>query len=121
LQTRQQEIQRQKIEDQKEPVRSISINRFGTDLLGPEATEAELLAYAQMLSEETYNSGEHNRRERESSAVGSSPSSDTIAAQDSSFPPREFSSSSSPTLDTVEELAPDIAEAIRLSLLDENS
>jgi hypothetical protein len=116
----QQEIQRQKIEDQKE--REHLRHRFGTDLLGPGATEAELLAYAQMLSEEIYNSGEHKPPASESSVVGSSPSSDTIAAQDSSFPPREFSSSSSPTLDTVdEELAPDIAEAIRLSLLDDSS
>ncbi|KKA22904.1 F-box and WD domain protein [Rasamsonia emersonii CBS 393.64] len=115
----QMELERQKIAEQKE--RERLRGRFGIDLLGPDATEEELIAYAQMLSEESYNNDELKRREGEGSVFASSVSSDTIAAQDSSFPPREFSSSSSPVLDTVEEeLAPDIAEAIRLSLLDEN-
>ncbi|KAL1969210.1 hypothetical protein VTN77DRAFT_464 [Rasamsonia byssochlamydoides] len=115
----QMELERQKIAEQKE--RERLRGRFGIDLLGPDATEEELIAYAQMLSEESYNSDELKRREAEASVLASSVSSDTVAAQDSSFPPREFSSSSSPVLETVEEeLAPDIAEAIRLSLLDEN-
>jgi hypothetical protein len=113
------ELERQKIAAQKE--RERLSGRFGIDLLGPDATEDELIAYAQMLSEEVYNSDELKRRESGASPLASSASSDTIAAQDSSFPPRESSSSSSPTLETVEEeIAPDIAEAIRLSLLDEN-
>lgn len=106
------EMQRQKSADQKKRERLRS--RFGTDLLGPGATEEEMVAYAQMLSEEIYKS--------ESSVAASSASSDTIAVGDSSFAPRSLSSSSSPTLQTVEEeIAPDIAEAIRLSLLDDQA
>lgn len=117
----QHEMKRQTIEDQKQ--REHLSHRFGTDLLGPDATEDELMAYAQMLSEESLNSdAAKQQKESETSTVASSVSSDTVAAQDSSFPSREFSSSSSPALETVEEeLAPDIAEAIRLSLLDETS
>ncbi|KAH8697880.1 F-box and WD domain protein [Talaromyces proteolyticus] len=120
IEDEQQEMKLQVVEDRKQ--RERLSNRFGTDILGPGATEEELMAYAQMLSEESWNSDVVKRRESESSTVASSVSSDTIAPQDSSFPSRDFSSSSSPVLETVEEeLAPDIAEAIRLSLLDETS
>ncbi|PGH14529.1 hypothetical protein AJ79_03022 [Helicocarpus griseus UAMH5409] len=114
------EMERQKQEDQKE--RQFLSGRFGVDLLGPDASEEELLAYAQMLSEKSYTSDERKRRGSESSAGGSS-SSETIAPSESSkIAPSPFAASSSPTLDTVdEELDPDIAEAIRLSLLDESS
>jgi hypothetical protein len=113
-----EEMKRQFVEDQRQKVHFS--HRFGTDLLGPDATEEELLAYARLLSTESWNSDTTKFKDAESSTIASSVSSDTIAAQSSSFPPREFSSSSSPALETVEEeLAPDIAEAIRLSLLDE--
>ncbi|OKL59577.1 hypothetical protein UA08_05227 [Talaromyces atroroseus] len=113
-----EEMKRQFVEDQRQ--REHFSHRFGTDLLGPDATEEELLAYAQLLSTESWNSDATKRKDSGTSTMASSVSSDTIAAQNSSFPPREFSSSSSPALETVEEeLAPDIAEAIRLSLLDE--
>uniref|UniRef100_A0A093UT67 F-box/WD repeat-containing protein pof10 n=1 Tax=Talaromyces marneffei PM1 TaxID=1077442 RepID=A0A093UT67_TALMA len=112
------EMKRQIVEDEKQ--REHLSYRFGTDLLGPDATEEELIAYAQLLSEESLNNDALKHKESGTSTRASSVSSDTIAAFDSSYPPREFSSSSSPALETVEEeLAPDIAEAIRLSLLDE--
>ncbi|EED16921.1 F-box and WD domain protein [Talaromyces stipitatus ATCC 10500] len=111
------EMKRQIVEDEKQ--REHLSYRFGTDLLGPDATEEELIAYAQLLSEESLNDA-FNQKQSGSNTRASSVSSDTVAAFDSSYPPREFSSSSSPALETVEEeLAPDIAEAIRLSLLDE--
>jgi len=114
----QEELKRQAIEDQKR--REHLSHRFGTDLLGSDATEEELIAYARMLSEESLNGDATKPKESESSTVASSVSSDTVAAHDSFFPSRDFSSSSSPVLNTVEEeLAPDIAEAIRLSLLDD--
>ncbi|KAL1860778.1 hypothetical protein Plec18167_009189 [Paecilomyces lecythidis] len=113
------EMERQKVADAKE--RRLLSGRFGIDLLGPDASEEELLAYAQMLSEEAYTSDERKRRESTASPTAST-SDSTVGPNDSSFPPREFSSSSSPNLDTVEEeLDPDIAEALRLSLLDNNS
>ncbi|KAJ9367440.1 hypothetical protein DTO282E5_7892 [Paecilomyces variotii] len=113
------EIERQKIADAKE--RRLLSGRFGIDLLGPDASEEELLAYAQMLSEEAYTSDERKRRESTASPTVYSTSSSTVGPNDSSFPPREFSSSSSTNLDTVEEeLDPDIAEALRLSLLENN-
>jgi hypothetical protein len=115
-----QELERQKVTEQKEKERLSG--RFGTDLLGPDATEAEMIAYASMLSEASYTSDELKRREAEGSCLTTSSSSEpTITGFDSSFPPRELSLSSSPALDTVDqELTPDIAEAIRLSLRDDN-
>ncbi|KLJ07823.1 hypothetical protein EMPG_16699 [Blastomyces silverae] len=114
------ELERQKKADQKE--RELLSGRFGIDLLGPDASEEELLAYAQMLSEESYTSDERKRRGSESSAGGSS-SSETISPDDNSNTHQLTSTTcSSSTLDTVtEELDPDIAEAIRLSLLDGSS
>ncbi|KKZ65223.1 hypothetical protein EMCG_08931 [[Emmonsia] crescens] len=119
------ELERQNKADQKE--RELLSGRFGVDLLGPDASEEELLAYAQMLSEESYTSDDRKRRGSESSTGGSS-SSETISPNEhpstnpSAGAPAAFAASSSLTLDTVtEELDPDIAEAIRLSLLDESS
>ncbi|KAL2009388.1 hypothetical protein VTN00DRAFT_7582 [Thermoascus crustaceus] len=110
------ELERQKKADEKE--RQHLSGRFGIDLLGPDATEEELIAYAQMLSEESYTSDELKRRQNEGSPATSSASSETVGPNDSSFA-REFSSSTSPELDTVEEdMTPEIAEAIRLSLLE---
>lgn len=89
--------------------------RFGVDLLGPDASEEELLAYAQMLSEETYTSDE--RKRRGSHAVSSSDG--TIGPFDSSFAVE--SSNASVTVDTGnQDLDPDLAEAIRLSLQENN-
>jgi hypothetical protein len=55
-----QELEREKIAKRKEHERMSG--RFGTDLLGPGASEEELLAYATMLSEEAYTSDEMKRR-----------------------------------------------------------
>ncbi|OJD22520.1 hypothetical protein ACJ73_06128 [Blastomyces percursus] len=114
------ELERQKKAYQKE--RELLSGRFGIDLLGPDASEEELLAYAQMLSEESYTSDERKRQGSESSAGGSS-SSETISPNDYSNTHQIASTTcSSLTLDTVtEELDPDIVEAIRLSLLDGSS
>lgn len=110
------ELERQRIAEEKE-WRHLS-GRFGIDLLGPDATEEELIAYAQMLSEESYVSDALKRRQDGGSDAVSSTSSDTVGPQDSSYA-REFSSSTSPDLDTAdEEMSPEIAEAIRLSLLE---
>ncbi|RJE21770.1 F-box and WD [Aspergillus sclerotialis] len=98
------EMERQKIADEKRKIHLSS--RFGVDLLGPDASEEEMLAYAQLLSEESYV---------ESSVTSTSVS---LGPNDSSF---NVSSSSSPCQHGVDDdLAPDIAEAIRLSLLDES-
>ncbi|EAW06811.1 F-box and WD domain protein [Aspergillus clavatus NRRL 1] len=111
------EMERQKIADEKE--RAHLSNRFGVDLLGPDVSEEQLLAYAQLLSEEAFTSEAGKRGEIvESSMVSTSPS-DTIGRNDSSVAADDYSSSSSPYQNTEDDLAPDIAEAIRLSLLDE--
>ncbi|OJI91146.1 hypothetical protein ASPTUDRAFT_38052 [Aspergillus tubingensis CBS 134.48] len=113
------EMERQKIADEKE--RAHLSHRFGVDLLGPDVDEEQLLAYAQLLSQEAYSSEAHKRGEAiESSAVSTSPS-DTIGPNDSSVAPDELSSASSPYEDFADgDLDPDIAEAIRLSLLEDN-
>jgi hypothetical protein len=89
--------------------------RFGIDLLGPDASEEELLAYACMLSEETYTSDETKRRDSDSSS-----DSDTVAPNDSPTP-RAVLPYTPPiaVLEPVnEELDSDVLEAIRRSLED---
>lgn len=111
------EMERQKAVDEKRKVHLSS--RFGVDLLGPDASEEEILAYAQLLSEESYTSDAIKKGESVESSVTSTSLSDTIGPNDSSF--NDVSSSSSPCQHGVnDDLAPDIAEAIRLSLLDES-
>lgn len=80
--------------------------RFGVDLLGPGASEDEILAYATMLSEEAAQSDELRRKSASDGA-----SSDTITEE------AVVSPISSATLDDIDD---DMAEAIRLSL-QENS
>lgn len=115
------EMERQEVAGRKEKAHLSS--RFGVDLLGPGATDDQVLAYAQLLSEESYTSDAAKRGDGIDSSVPSTSFSDTIGPNDSSsFAPNDISSSSSPFQDGGEdELAPDIAEAIRLSLLDEGS
>ncbi|KAL8857472.1 MAG: hypothetical protein Q9178_005966 [Gyalolechia marmorata] len=78
--------------------------RFGLDLLGPGATEDELLAYATLLSEEAAVSDEQRRK---SESEGSS-SSETI--------PEHNSYSEQAAVDLNQNTDPDLAEAIRRSL-----
>ncbi|KAF7162602.1 hypothetical protein CNMCM6106_009472 [Aspergillus hiratsukae] len=114
------EMERQKVADAKE--RAHLSNRFGVDLLGPDVSEEQLLAYAQLLSEEAFASEAVKRGEAVDSSVVSTSPSDTIGRNDSSVAADDYSSSSSPYQDTIDDdLTPDIAEAIRLSLLDEGS
>lgn len=113
------EMERQKVADRKE--KAHLTKRFGVDLLGPDASEEEVIAYAQLLSQEAYTSDVSKRHEGvEYSIVSTSPS--TIGPNDGSFRSNEPSSSSSPYQDSVgENDDPEIAEAIRLSLLDEQA
>ena len=80
--------------------------RYGVDLLGPGATDDEILAYATMLSEEAAQSDEMRRK---SASDGSS--SDTITEEAVASP-----LASSPQ----DELDKDVAKAIRLSLEESN-
>ncbi|KAG5305509.1 F-box and WD domain-containing protein [Histoplasma capsulatum G186AR] len=121
------ELERQEKADQRK--REFLSGRFGVDLLGSDASEEELLAYAQMLSEESYTSDERKRSESDSS-IGDSSSGETISPNRNAMlrpsvftqTPASLATSSSSVLDTVaEEQDPDIAEAIRLSLLDQAS
>ncbi|KAH0547673.1 hypothetical protein FGG08_000162 [Glutinoglossum americanum] len=97
--------------------------RFGVGLLG---SEEEILAYARMLSEETFRADEERKRndaeglsdEKAGSSDGEVWSSETVtpegsAAGWSSVPGRRSPAPAS----TEDETDPDIAEAIRLSLL----
>ncbi|KAL2827525.1 hypothetical protein BDW59DRAFT_143920 [Aspergillus cavernicola] len=114
------EMKRQALADQKEKVHLS--NRFGIDLLGPDVSEEELLAYAQLLSQEAYSSEATKRGDLVEGSVVSTSPSDTLGPNDSSFAPDDLSSASSPCNDAVDDdLDPEIAEAIRLSLLEETS
>ncbi|KAJ5239014.1 hypothetical protein N7468_003633 [Penicillium chermesinum] len=111
------EIERQSIEDAKE--RAHLSNRFGVDLLGPDVDEEQLLAYAQLLSEEAYTSASAKRGDQ--TAIASSVTSTSLsdAVGPSSFGIGGVSSSSSPNQDPIDDqVDDDLAEAIRLSLLD---
>lgn len=114
-----QELELEKVNRQKEYERLSG--RFGTNLLGPGASEEEMLAYATMLSEESYTSDEVKRRGSGGSVAAiSSASSDTVheggvSLSEGAAAPSPLSSSAAAD----EDLDPDIAEAIRLSLLEE--
>lgn len=108
------ELERQKAARQKE--QEHLSGRFGVDLLGPGASEEELLAYARMLSEESYTSDDVKRRGSEDGTAASS-SGETVAPSENALSARASSPQSSSNLDTVdEEMDPDVAEAIRLSM-----
>lgn len=110
------DMERQKIADEKE--RAHLSARFGIDLLGPDIDEEQLLAYAQLLSEEAYSASSAKPRDNTTiSSSATSTSLDTVGP--SSFGPGEISSSSSPCQDPVDDDDDELAEAIRLSLLDE--
>ena len=82
--------------------------RFGVDLLGPGASEDEIMAYATLLSKEAAKSDELKRRDSDSSSGAIS--SDTITeVMSSPLGPQ-------PVHDT--DMDADMAEAIRLSLQD---
>lgn len=95
------ELDREQHERRKQAERMAG--RFGTELLG----EEEALAYAAMLSQETLEAEERRRFETESNAFSSS----AITPE-----PSIVGQSSSPDVKGDDELDADIAEAIRLSL-----
>lgn len=99
------ELEKEKASRRKEQERLAG--RFGLDLLGPGATEDEILAYATMLSEEAAASDEQ-RRKSESESGGETPTKglDVSAFSDDSVAEGKDG----------ESMDPDIAEAIRLSL-----
>ncbi|OQE20235.1 hypothetical protein PENFLA_c017G09536 [Penicillium flavigenum] len=111
------DMERQRIADEKE--RAHLSARFGIDLLGPDIDEDQLLAYAQLLSEEACSASVP--KPTDSAAVSSSATStsfDTVAPSSVGY--GEISSSSSPYQDPADDNVDDeLAEAIRLSLLDE--
>jgi hypothetical protein len=103
------ELEREKLARKKEKDRLTG--RFGVDLLGPDASDEDLLAYARMLSKESYTSDELKRKGSTSSDPAASSSDETTVAAELLLP------TSSPVLEKdAEELDKNIAEAIRLSL-----
>lgn len=110
------EMERQKVADQKE--RKHLNNRFGVELLGPDASEEDIIAYAQLLSQESMTDDAAKRGESlETPNISTSPSTPGLNEVSN-----EPSSSSSPFQTSVEDADdPEIAEAIRLSLLEEQA
>ncbi|KAJ5431587.1 hypothetical protein N7445_009319 [Penicillium cf. griseofulvum] len=112
------DMERQKIADEKE--RAHLSARFGIDLLGPDIDEEQLLAYAQLLSEEACSGDAAQPKDSPTiSSSATSASFDTVGP--SSFGLGEVSSSSSPYQNPSDDNDDELAEAIRLSLLDEQS
>ncbi|KAL8933283.1 MAG: hypothetical protein Q9216_006438 [Gyalolechia sp. 2 TL-2023] len=106
------ELEQEKSRRRKEEERLAG--RFGLDLLGPGATEEEVLAYATMLSEEAARSDEQRRRSESNSAGDRTPTTTTTTG----FPASEPQQNLGEDERNAEILDPDIAEAIRLSLQD---
>ncbi|KAL8902766.1 MAG: hypothetical protein Q9207_004394 [Kuettlingeria erythrocarpa] len=104
------ELEKEKAGKRKEQERLAG--RFGLDLLGPGATEDEILAYATMLSEEAAASDEQ-RRKSGSESGGETPTKALNASA--------FSDDSAEEEHEAETMDPDIAEAIRLSLQESTS
>lgn len=97
------ELEYEKTKKRKEEERLAG--RFGTDLLGPGATEDEILAYATLLSEEAAASDELRRK-----SASSSESGETIVEAPMSH------ATETTSLPTEDEGDADLREAIRLSL-----
>ncbi|KAJ6003275.1 hypothetical protein N7451_005822 [Penicillium sp. IBT 35674x] len=119
IEDERKEIKRQEIEDAKE--RAHLSARFGIDLLGPDIDEEQLLLYAQLLSQEAHSGTDAQKREENAiaSSVGTSISD---PAGPSSCGLDDLSSSSSPWQNAADDAVDDdLAEAIRLSLLDEKT
>jgi hypothetical protein len=113
-----QELERERVAKRKEYERMSG--RFGTDLLGPGASEEEMLAYATMLSEESYTSDEVKKRNSGGNTRAlSSDSSDTVHEGGVSLSEESTTSPLSPSSGITQNLDPDVAEAIRLSLIEE--
>lgn len=113
------ELERRSIADEKE--RAHLSARFGVDILGADVDEEQLLLYAQLVSQEAYTGDAAKRGDQPAittSYTSTSPS-DTVGPSSCAF---GESSSSSPYQDPADETVDDdLAEAIRLSLLDEKS
>ena len=90
------ELEREELSRRRE--RERLTGRFGTDLLGAGASEAEMLAYAAMLSEEAWASDEAKRKDSEEASAMASPKANQ--------------SGSRKTVDA------DLEEALRLSLME---
>ena len=99
------ELEREKRNKREEQKRLAG--RFGVDLLGPGASEDEILAYATMLSEETALNDRLSRKN-----AGEGESSDTVTGED-------VASLASPAAQ--DDMDDDMAEAIRLSLQENSS
>ncbi|KAL8817268.1 MAG: hypothetical protein Q9223_003873 [Gallowayella weberi] len=104
------ELEKEKISKRKEEERLAG--RFGLDLLGPGATEDEILAYATMLSEEAAARDEQRRK---SESEGSSGNETFLEGPSSSRAPEQAMPDAHHQYTD-----PDIAEAIRLSLQETN-
>lgn len=114
------ELARQQISDEKE--RAHLSARFGIDLLGPDIDEEQLLAYAQLLSQEAHPGEAAKQGDQTALASSATSTSFSDAAGPSSFGLGEISSSSSPYQNpTDDDVDDDLAEAIRLSLLGDES
>lgn len=103
------ELEKEQIGRHKEEERLAG--RFGLDLLGPGATEDEILAYATMLSEEAAASDEQRRK---SESEGSSGNETVLETLPLSRAPEQIAEDENQNMD------PDVAEAIRLSLQQTN-
>lgn len=83
--------------------------RFGVGLLGDQASEEDVLAYALLLSEETFNEHEERRRSGSDGSDTVTPEPSVVGSSSSSIP-------EGPELDDE-----GVAEALRLSLQESNA
>lgn len=118
----QEELRRDQVMQRKEVSRMNG--RFGTNLLGPGASEEEMLAYATMLSEESYASDEIKRHgSSEDARSTSSTTTDTTHGGGVSIYPGQPNMSMHARSNKLDDsdFDPEIAQAIRLSLMEATS
>lgn len=110
--------EKHELEQEKEQQRREADNlarRFGTELLGSDASEEEILAYATLLSEEAL-AQDLQRRSSDTSATASTVTSGFWTESTDVATPHESPARQKPETKTDEEYDADVAEAIRQSL-----
>ena len=111
----QVEMERDKFAKRKEQERMN--DRFGTTLLGADASEEEVLAYATLLSEESMRSDAAKRAAGEETSAAPSPKPVATPIRQTKQP-SAWSNSGSATSGGGDDVDAELKEAIRLSLLE---
>lgn len=107
------ELEQEAVQEQKQAARLAG--RFGTDLLGSDASEEEVLAYARLLSEESL-AQEARRKQEEVDLLAASEVDGSDKSSTSTLTPEASLDGERSSSQTDDDFSAEMAEAIRLSL-----